>query len=81
LTENHTPEYILRIRIIAPPDPEQFAEFDLARFHVGEIYEVPVRLATLLIISGYAESAGGISLPAEAADFGWPRFPRVKPKR
>jgi hypothetical protein len=47
-----------------------FAEYDVQRFRVGDVYEVPVRLATLLIISGYAESASGVAMPAsEAADF------------
>jgi hypothetical protein len=70
LTENRTPEIALRIRIVAAPDLDAFAEYDVARFQVGDVYEVPVRLATLLMISGYAVSAAGIGIPAaEAADF------------
>ena len=70
MTENRTPEIALRIRIVAAPDLDAFAEYDVQRFRVGDVYEVPVRLATLLIISGYAVSAAGIGIPAaEAADF------------
>jgi hypothetical protein len=78
LTENRT-EVSLRIRIIAPPDLDAFAEYDVQRFRVGDIYEVPIRLATLLIISGYAVSAAGVGFPAaEAADFS---STRVRPKK
>jgi len=78
VTENRTAEFVLRIRIIATPDSDAFAEYDVQRFRVGDVYELPVRLATLLIISGYAESAAGVLLPAaEAADFGG-RRPKSK---
>jgi len=56
-------------------------EFDLRRFQVGEVYDVPTRLATLLIISGYAEPVSGGHQIAEAADFGQIRFPRPKNKK
>lgn len=79
MTENHTPEVALRIRITALPDPGLFDEYDLRRFRVGETYEVPIRLASLLILSGYAESAGS-AMTAEAADFGGPKIPKPKPK-
>ena len=59
------------------PPPGEFDEFDLRRYRVGEVYELPLRLATLLIIGGYAETAGR-TVQAEAADFGMPRFPRPK---
>ena len=79
MTENRTPEIALRIRIVAPPDLDAFAEYDVQRFRVGDVYEVPVRLATLLIISGYAVSAAGIGIPAaEAADFS---STKVRPKK
>ena len=79
MTENRTPEIALRIRIVAAPDLDAFAEYDVARFRVGDVYEVPVRLATLLIISGYAVSAAGIGIPAaEAADFS---STKVRPKK
>jgi hypothetical protein len=78
LTEIRTPEFTLRIRITAAPDVDMFAEYDVQRFRVGDIYEVPVRLGTLLIIAGYAVNASGVELPAsEAADFS-PKRPRKK---
>jgi hypothetical protein len=70
LNESGTPEVALRIRITAAPDLDAFAEYDVQRFRVGDVYEVPVRLGTLLIIAGYAVSAAGVALPAaQAADF------------
>ncbi len=69
----------MRIRITVQPDPDAFAEYDVQRFRVGDIYEVPVRLATLLIIAGYAVSAAGVVHPAaEAADFSSTKNPRLK---
>jgi hypothetical protein len=55
-----------------------FDEFDVRRFRVGQTYEVPVRLASLLILAGYAETAGGTTTRAEAADYSGPRFPRSR---
>jgi hypothetical protein len=78
LTENNTPEFALRIRLKALPDPGEFDEFDLSRFYPGGIYVVPSRLASLLIISGYAELADESSRRAEAGDYGHPKFPRRK---
>jgi len=80
LTQNHTPETVLRIRIVAPPLPQQFDGFDVARYRVGQVYDLPVRLATMLMISGCAESAGAATSLAEAADFGGSAFPRAKSK-
>jgi hypothetical protein len=80
LTENHTPETVLRIRIVASPEPQQFDGFDVARYRVGQTYELPVRLATMLMISGCAEIAGRVTSHAEAADFGGPNFPGAKSK-
>ena len=77
MNENHAPQIALRIRLTAVPDPSLFDEFDLRHFRVGETYEVPIRLASLLILSGYAESAGS-ALNAEAADFGAPKIPRPR---
>ena len=77
MTENHTPEFALRIRLNALPDPGDFDEFDLSHFRPGEVYVVPSHLASLLIISGYAELVDE-RRRAEAADFGRPRFPRRK---
>jgi hypothetical protein len=45
----------VRIRIKGKPDSREIAEFDARTFVVGETIEVPARLATLLIVGGYAE--------------------------
>jgi len=58
------------------PAAGEFDEFDLRRYRIGEVYELPLRLATLLIIGGYAESAGQVQ--SIAADFGHPRFPKAQ---
>jgi hypothetical protein len=76
LTENNTPEVVLRIRITSAPRQDLFDEFDVRGFRVGETYEVPVRLASLLVIAGFAETAGGTAKPAKAADFSSRRFPK-----
>lgn len=56
-----------------------FAEYDVQRFRVGDVYEVPVRLGTLLILAGFAVNASGAVLPAsEAADFSGPKHRRKK---
>jgi hypothetical protein len=75
VTEKHTPEVVLRIRINSLPLPGEFDEYDLRRYRIGGIYELPMRLASLLILGGYAERAG-TAVQAEAADFGQPRIPR-----
>jgi hypothetical protein len=76
LTENHTPEFALRIRIRSLPESGELEQFDLRRFRSGQIYAVPTQLASLLIIAGYAEIVDGPPVQAEAADFGQPRFPK-----
>jgi hypothetical protein len=58
---------VWRVRIIAPPRAKEFDEYDVRRFEVGEVYEVPARLASLLVLAGYAEPTTG-SARAEAAD-------------
>jgi hypothetical protein len=78
LTENHTPEFALRIRLKALPDPKEFDAFNLSHFRVGGVFLVPARLASMLIISGCAELVDDHPARAEAADFGQPRFPRRK---
>src|ERR1700720_3027352 len=78
LTENHTPQSALRIRLKSLPEPGEFDEFDLSHFRVGEVFLVPSYLASVLIISGYAELVDDHPARAEAADFGVPRFPRRK---
>jgi len=45
----------VRIRITKTPNSLEIAEFDRRGFVVGETIEVPARLATLLIVGGYAE--------------------------
>jgi hypothetical protein len=77
VTEKNTPEVVLRVRITSLPPANEFDEFDLSRFRVRDVYDLPLRLATLLIIGGFAESAGK-TVHAEAADFGGPRIPRNK---
>jgi hypothetical protein len=68
LSENYTSGIVWRVRIKATPNPSEFDEYDVRRFRVGEIYEVPARLASLLILAGYAESIGSTVL-SEAADW------------
>jgi hypothetical protein len=43
---------------------------------VGGVFLVPARLASMLIIAGYAEMVDDHPARAEAADFGHPRFPK-----
>jgi len=76
VTEKDTPEIALRVRILSLPAAGEFDEFDLRRYRVGDVYEIPVRLASLLILGGYAESAGHTK--AEAADFGHRRIPKKR---
>jgi hypothetical protein len=78
LTENNTPEFALRIRLRTLPDPGEFDEFDLRHFRPGQIFVVPARLASLLIIAGHADLIDEHRTRAEAADFGQPKFPKRK---
>jgi hypothetical protein len=64
----------VRVRITAPPDPTLFDEYDVAHYQVGEIFDFPVRLATLLILMGCAEEISG-SGPTSS---GWGQPPRSK---
>ena len=75
MTENNTPEFALRIRVKSLPQQGEFDEFDLSHFHPGQVVVVPSRLASMLIISGYAELVDDHPR-AEAADFGQPKFPK-----
>ena len=61
----------MQIRIKTLPNAKEFEEYDLSRFRAGEVYEVSPRLASLLIVAGYAESVPQRGQKAEAAD--WPR--------
>jgi hypothetical protein len=45
----------LRVRILKTPNPTQFDLFDVSRFVVGQVYEVGIRLAELLVVEGCAE--------------------------
>ena len=56
----------MRIRINARPPEGEFAGFSVARFRVGEVYDVGPQLATLLIVSGYAEPVGGTQRPLDS---------------
>jgi hypothetical protein len=47
----------VRVRIKKKPAFVEMEEFDGRSFVVGETTEVPARLATLLIVGGYAEPA------------------------
>ena len=47
----------MRIRLTAFPKPGELDEFDFRRFRVGEIYDLPPHLASVLLISRYAELA------------------------
>lgn len=78
MTENNTPEFALRLRVKALPEAGDFDEFDLSHFRVGGTFVVPARLASMLIISGYAELVDAHPARAEAADFGQPKFPKRK---
>jgi hypothetical protein len=78
VTEKHTSGIVWRVKITAQPDPHEFDEYDVRRFRVGENYEVSPRLGSLLILGGYAQTAGPYAV-AEAADAGKPP-PAPKPK-
>jgi hypothetical protein len=60
------------------PNPDEFDGFDLDCYHIGQVYVLPSRLASLLILGGHAELVDSSRARAEAADFGQPRFPRRK---
>jgi hypothetical protein len=78
VTENHTPEFALRIRLRRLPATGEFDEFNLGHFRAGGIYVVPARLASLLILAGHADLIDSRPERAEAADFGQPKFPKRK---
>lgn len=76
MTNNHTPEFALRIRVRRLPTPGEFDEFQLDYFRVGQTYVVPSQLASILILAGIAEQVKSQPATAEAADFGHPRIPK-----
>jgi hypothetical protein len=47
----------MRVRLIAIPARGELDEFDLSRFRVGEVYDLPYQLASILLIGRYAELA------------------------
>ena len=69
LKQNNTSGLVWRVRIIAAPKPREFDEYSVGHFEVGRVYEVSGRLASLLILAGYAEPVNGAGEDlAEAAD-------------
>ena len=78
MTEINTPEFALRIRVIRLPSPGELDELEFNYFHIGQVYVVPSRIASILILSGIAELVEGHPARAEAADVGRPRFPKRK---
>ncbi len=44
----------MRIRIVSLPAAREVEGFSLARFDVGELYDVDARLGQLLIVMGFA---------------------------
>jgi hypothetical protein len=58
----------LRIRIRTRPDGDEFREFGVQHFRVGEQYDVSQQLASLLIIAGHADPIVGSVERAEASD-------------
>jgi hypothetical protein len=67
------PRHKMRIRLIAFPKLGELDEFDLRRFRVGEVYDLPVHLASVLLIGGYAEIAPTL-MRDQAADSSKPEF-------
>jgi hypothetical protein len=59
----------MRVRLIAHPRPGELDEFDLRRYHVGEVYDLPPQLASILLIGRHAELAPPLRRDA-AADRG-----------
>lgn len=70
----------VRIKILRTPDPDEFAEFDVRGFRVGEIVDAAPQLATLLMIAGNAELVLGSGTRAEAADAASARWTKAKSK-
>jgi hypothetical protein len=59
----------VRIRLIALPKRGELEEFDLHLYRLGEAYDLPPQLASVLLIGGYAELAPPIQRQT-AADTG-----------
>jgi hypothetical protein len=63
----------VRIRLIALPKRDELEEFDLHLFRVGEVYDLPPRMASVLLIGRYAELAPPLQRDT-AADSGPSKF-------
>ena len=47
----------MRVRIVSLPSSTEIDEWDFRRrFSIGQAYRLPVQVAAMLIIAGYAES-------------------------
>jgi len=60
----------VRIRLIALPRPGELDEFDLSLFRVGEVYDLPPHLASILLIGGHAELAPALQRDTAADSSG-----------
>jgi len=60
------------------PTPGEFDEYAIDHFRVGQVYVIPSRLASMLILAGIADLVDGHSAHPEAADYGHPRTPKRK---
>ena len=58
MQQNQTSSTTLRVRIVRLPGRGELDEYDLTLYQPGEVYEVPAQLASLLILSGYAQLVG-----------------------
>jgi hypothetical protein len=60
------------------PTAGEFDEYSFDYFRVGQVYLLPSRLASMLILSGIADLVESQTDRAEAADRGQPRSPKRK---
>jgi hypothetical protein len=56
----------VRVRLTRLPRPGELDEFDLRLYSVGEVYDFPPNLASILLIGGYAELAPAVTRSAAA---------------
>ena len=76
MTDIHTPESRLRIRLKRIPPAGEFDGFELGHFRVGQTYVVGARLGSLLILAGCAEMVDSAPERSVAADYNRPAKPR-----
>jgi len=76
VTDIHTPEFALRIRVRRLPTAGEFEGYSFDYFRVGQVYLLPSRLASMLILSGIADLVESRTDRAEAADRGHSRSPK-----